>query len=370
MSDKNDVIKELQAKVEAANKHVTDIVLRDKPPEGELDISESFECSRLLLDRYVTLDWEHCLGIMRVREELESYYRDSTRRRPLNIIMRAFPGSGKSHFAECLAASIDGMDAVASNMAATERIDDLAAALESVRNLKVLDKWPLLFLDEFDSHADNYARLLPLLWDGQLTFGTHDLRIGKVAIILASSKSVITDAMKLAEDVTKRIPDQDTEKLPNKLPDLVSRINGPILSIPALDDSEGGKGREVDKVCIAVSLLSHRFESLEIAPWALLSFIAKTEFRNGVRSIAHVIDTIDDIGEEEKELRLKAINWPLDVPSRLEDSYMARHLIDSDGRASICNRWAKLQKVNCRVRVASTPKRGDFELFARVLRRF
>ena len=71
------------------------------------------------------------------------------------------------------------------NMANLQSIEDLSQPLDAIRNLKVIDKLPILFLDEFDSDKRNYSLLLPLLWDGELHIGHSNLMLGKLVIILA-----------------------------------------------------------------------------------------------------------------------------------------------------------------------------------------
>jgi hypothetical protein len=51
-------------------------------------------------------------------------------------------------------------------MASLHSIDDLTQPLDEIRNLKVVDRLPILFLDEFDSNPANFPMLLPLMWDG------------------------------------------------------------------------------------------------------------------------------------------------------------------------------------------------------------
>ena len=79
--------------------------------------------------------------------------------------------------------------------------DDFTKPLDAVRNLKVNDKLPLLFLDEFDCDDRNYPILLPLLWDGELQVGQRDLKVGKVVIILGglTKKKTLKRPQKLAE---------------------------------------------------------------------------------------------------------------------------------------------------------------------------
>ncbi len=129
-------------------------VLLSEIPESksEVDIQDHFMRSTATLGKYVTLDWAHVTDIGRLQRAIMDYFRDATRRRPLNIIMFAEPGSGKSHFIRCLAQSITSTKVadVSFNMGTLQGMEDLVHPLESVRNLKVIDELPVLFLDEFE----------------------------------------------------------------------------------------------------------------------------------------------------------------------------------------------------------------------------
>ncbi|MBK9089560.1 MAG: ATP-binding protein [Holophagales bacterium] len=259
----------------------------DTPPRKEVDISEAYRASSRLLGEYVTLDEPHQSDIDKVMRRITAYADDRSRKRPLNIIMRAEPGSGKTHFVKCLATRLrrNQATAVDFNMASLQHAEDLVVPLDAVRNQKVVDRLPLLFLDEFDSDQTKLALLLPLLWDGELHVAHKDLKLGKVVIILAGSSRRISEAMTEGKAMT-----QGPHSASDKWPDLLSRINGGELQIPALDLVEGARDRRLDKVCLTVALLQERFGALESIPWALLRFVHATQFRYGVRSIAHLID--------------------------------------------------------------------------------
>ncbi len=49
--------------------------------------------------------------------------------------------------------------AITFNMASMESIDDMMQPLDSVRNLKVNDSFPIIFLDKFDSNPKTIAHL-------------------------------------------------------------------------------------------------------------------------------------------------------------------------------------------------------------------
>jgi hypothetical protein len=324
-------------------------IIETEEPDAEVDLTGPVELSAQLLGDYVNLDWEHRGAIIALVNRIRDYANDKSRSRPLNIMMQAEPGSGKSHFIKCLAKSrrfYGDVGSVTFNMAGMQSVEDLIQPLDAVRNLKVLDKTPILFLDEVDSDASKYALLLPLLWDGELHVGHRDLKTGKVVIILAASGASIDHAMKNAKSMQKMEPSEGT-----KLVDLLSRINGGELAIPELDAVKDGRDRRTDKVCIAISLLKQRYsESLETVPWPLLHFIALTKFRYGVRSITHLIELLPAPDDEKPFINVDKL--PLQNVDRLKASSLAYHLISDDGPAAVMDRWktcAQFKEVSVRI---------------------
>lgn len=336
-----------------ARQKIETSILKDKP-QTEVNIEQAYNRSKFTLGEYVTLDWEHRADIIRLKKIIREYATDSTKKRPLNIIMLAEPGSGKSHFIKCVAKKMDteNISAITFNMANIDRIDDFLQPLESIRNLKVLDRLPILFLDEFDSKPEYYSLLLPLLWDGELHVGHRDLKLGKVIIILAGSGAKIIETMKTSKAMQTKL-NLDSPKLA----DLLSRINGGELKIPSLDLEKNDRNRKVDKICITIALIQQRFgENITAVPWALLRFIANSQFRYGVRSITHLIDLIPKISDDSVELKLKDLNLPLSSVEALKKNSLAYHFISEDGPAEIIRNWDEIRKTDILVRFKSIPE--------------
>jgi hypothetical protein len=353
------VTEDPQKKLRASHKFIAEHVVAGTPPVAPLDITKQFKDSHDVLGDYVTLDWQHCVEIQRLMAEIHNYATDRSRRRPLNIIMQAEPGSGKSFFIECLAKnkkmSQDRISDVTFNMATLQGVEDFVQPLDALRNLKVVDKLPILFLDEFDSEKKNYALLLPLLWDGKLGIGHRELRIGKVVIILAGSSPELAKAM----NAPKGMQVAGGAKF-GKLTDLLSRINGGELTIPLLDEVIGNRDRRVDKVCLTLSLLRQRFgPELAVVPWALLRFVAETKFRYGVRSISHLIDLIPFKDFKEGTLQTADLHLPLETSEDLKSSSLASHLIEKGGPAAVVKRWNSLRSHETSVRF-DKPKQQSF----------
>lgn len=345
----------LQHTYEKRRKDIFNKIIANTNPKSEIDIIEPFIRSTYTLGDYVTLDYKHKMDITQMKRRIKAYALDKTRKRPLNFLMIAAPGSGKSHFIKCLARSMDhnNIHAVNFNMANKSNIDDLTQPLEAVRNLKVTDYTPILFLDEFDSSTSNYSQLLPLLWDGELHIGHRDLKLGKVIIILAGSDPRIKEMIKKAKNMQKEAEFdrlQDDEK---KIIDLLSRVNGGLFEIPGLEEKSDERDRRVDKVCIALSLLGYRFGSdLQLVPWNILNFIGNNRFQYDVRSIEHLIDTIpfEAYNSDKKRLEPQKLKLPLNSIKELKESNLAYHLIAESDPDDIIERWEKVSDVDTLVR--------------------
>ncbi len=75
------------------------------------------------------------------------------------------------------------------------------------------------------------------MWDGEVHVSGRDVKLGRVIIIIAGSGSKIRS--KMDEVRSMKINDAYNNKSQegevNKIPDLLSRINGGVLDIPDLD---------------------------------------------------------------------------------------------------------------------------------------
>ncbi len=335
-----------EARVKASRKVIQDSIIEatEKPDARfALALAES----ETLLTGYATLDDQHRAEIEKLIKHITAYLRDSTRKRPFNALMLAAPGAGKSHFIKQLAATMyeERVQAVTFNMATMQSADDMAQPIDELRNLKVNDRFPLLFLDEFDSDASRYAALLPLLWDGELQIGHRDLKLGKAVIVLAGSNPDLPKAMDQSAKMRAEAEMGEGTTPSGKLIDLLSRINGGVINIPDLDLRSEDRDRRVDKVCVAVALIKARFgPDLSEMPRCLLRFVAQTSFRYGVRSIAHLIDLIGNGAFRNATLKGGALGLPFTSEESLRDSSLRLHLLDKDQVFGIVNRWKEFSK--------------------------
>jgi hypothetical protein len=334
-------------KVPAAQKVIQQAVIdASAPPDARIPLA--IEVGENLLPGYATLDAIHRAEITNLIRDISMYLRDSSRKRPFNCLMLAAPGAGKSHFIKQLTEKMkaERVQSVTFNMATMQSHDDMAQPVDELRNLKVNDQFPLLFLDEFDSDPARYSSLLPLLWEGELHIGHRDLKLGKAVIVLAGSNP---DLPKIMDQSAKMQQGTDSQnealRGAGKLVDLLSRINGGIINIPDLDLRSEKRDRRVDKVCVAISLLKARFgKDLAQVPRSLLRFIAHTNFRYGVRSIAHLLDIIDSKAFRNHALKGSTLRLPLTSKQVLQESSLKLHLLDKNEAFGVVNRWKEFDK--------------------------
>lgn len=237
-------------------------------------------------------------------------------------------------------------------MSGMQSSDDLIPSLEHARDLKVEDRIPLFFLDEFDSDPKNTAFLLPLLWDGEVNIGQRDLKLGRIIVVLAGSDPKLPETMEEARSMRKDVrTDSGTSA---KTVDLLSRINGGVFGIPAFVDNSKKINRRPDKVCIAIQLLRHRFGAqLHGVPLSFLRFVANTEFRYGVRSIAHLIDSIPH-KKDIQVLHVADLKLKLDSPQAVKTSSLAYHILHEDQALGVANAWKDMSRDDKIVPVWST----------------
>jgi len=292
-----------------------------------------------LLHSYATLNYKHARRIHEVIHSIGGYAVDYSLTRPLNFLLLASPGSGKSQLARSIAQRIKSspVDLASFNMATMQSKDDLGRVIDAARNMVVDRKLPLIFLDEFDSREAFYPLLLPLLWDGELDVANRDLRLGRCVFFLAGSRPSLPARLNNARDMSDVKPSGQDD---DKLVDLFSRINGGVIEVPSLAGNDGA----ADKIVIAMQLLRHRFAACDRVPRSLLWFIARAKFRYEARSIATMINLIR-VGPNARSLPALTTEHvgtlPFHSAKELRESPLAFHLIDPERVDGLIDLWQK-----------------------------
>jgi hypothetical protein len=285
-----------------------------------LDLVDAYTVSKKVIEKYTSLDKSFVNRTYQLAQSIIEYHKEDTREKPLNILLDAGPGIGKSHFVRCLCEELNVLNNtfIEFNMSSADSFSDLEKTIHAVQNISVKRKLPVLFLDEFDSNPRFYAFLLPILAEGRAYFFGERLELGRIVIFLAGSSKYIAQLyndisspltlpkIKNKYNCLKKPINWDKDDIRNyrnmfinpeyaKLPDLVSRINGGLFEITDLEK------RRYDKVLIAVAHLQKRFPKIKNIPFDLLRFIYYSELRFAARSIEHIIYSIPlDAFEDDK----------------------------------------------------------------------
>ncbi|HEY1600944.1 MAG TPA: AAA family ATPase [Pirellulales bacterium] len=325
------------------------------------------------LPDYATLNHKHIIDVREVLQNINRYRDDPSLSRPLNFLLLASPGSGKSQLIKSLVKQIGNqfVGYVPYNMATMQGKDDLGRVLDAARNITIEGKLPIVFLDEFDSHDSNYPLLLPLLWDGELDVGNRELRLGRVVFFLAGSRSKLPeklrDAREMASARNSGGKDDDT-----KLADLFSRINGTVVKLPSLADVD--VNTTSDKIVIAMQLLRRRFPKCKTVPWTLLWFIAQAPFRYEARSIATLINLIA-MRKGETADALEALgrehlgSLPFGNADILTKSPLGIHLNHDRGASGLVALWADASQIQADQELLVEPMKFDPPNWATMLQK-
>jgi len=155
-----------------------------------------------------------------------SYLEDNAPTHPLNCLLIASPGWGKSYLAECLAKHFD-MDYLPfsiAQMASTNDLMNCFATIASVQNRS--KRKTAIFIDEVNAEIEGNSimgQLLHPTWDGVFLINGKSFKIKPSVWIFASTDPIVRKNPKDSDFVSK-----------NKGEDFISRLNGPILDLDNL----------------------------------------------------------------------------------------------------------------------------------------
>ena len=132
--------------------------------------------------------------IVRIKHSIDQYVRRNEVSRPLNILLAAPPGSGKSFLIKQLAAALSNDKEIVFDeyqLGAMSTIDDLRDIFRRIQSYNISGKIPVVFLDEIDAEVANepmYRHLLAPMADGKFYYKGSTNYLGKVVLAFAGSK--------------------------------------------------------------------------------------------------------------------------------------------------------------------------------------
>ncbi len=274
------MILDYQDESEVTSSLIFDESIYSNRKEHITDMDPILNAAYIALRGFATIETSLVRTILSLKASLKDYVSDHSLKRPLNILMMAPPGSGKSHFVKCLAEDI-GLPYIGVDLSAGNPYDVIAFALNEARNFKSQDMYPLIFLDEVDSHPEILPSLLPLMWDGQFSTTGHVLRVGKCVLVCAATNPDFAYSPKTSNG--SYVPEFHA-----KLPDFLSRLNGGRFKIDSLNSEQ----RRFDRLAISAALIQRRFKTIRAVSIGLLQFLASLPIKHEVRSLEFFINLI------------------------------------------------------------------------------
>lgn len=258
---------------------------------------------------YITRNDGFVAYLAAVRDQIETYITKLSVKRPLNILLAAPPGSGKSFLIKQLIASIDGATKVSFEevyIASLENTSELYSIFQRVQSINLEGKIPVVFFDEIDSEIGGstlYAKFLAPMWDGTFYLGKEKFYLGRSIFFFAGSTLSLEQESKeiiashcgqgplpyeaYFEDWKEKF-DEIHQKAKNKLPDFMDRIDA-IVRIPPINDKLLGQECQAEYDDLAIMLILKHFPGVKyVGKWAL-EIISKALKGTSVRTAEKIV---------------------------------------------------------------------------------
>ncbi len=128
-----------------------------------------------------------------VRDQINTYVNRPFVKRPLNILLAAPPGSGKSFLIKQIIEDMDSDLKVSFEeiyISSLENVTELYSIFQRVQSVNLEGKIPVVFFDEIDSEIGAtavYAKFLAPMWDGTFYIGKEKFYLGRSVFFFAGS---------------------------------------------------------------------------------------------------------------------------------------------------------------------------------------
>ncbi|MBC9882938.1 ATP-binding protein [Bradyrhizobium sp. INPA01-394B] len=280
---------------------------------------------------YVTRNHGFLAHVRDVRDQIETYINKRTARRPLNVLLAAPPGSGKSFLIKQIINSITDKNTAVqvsfeeTYIASLESADELFKIFQRVQSLNLEGKIPVVFFDEIDARiadvANVYSKFLAPMWDGTFYVGKEKFFLGKCIFFFAGSglsleaesKEAVTRLAKKSKPVQydlyfqlwkEKFDDRHSgaEFAKQKLPDFLDRIDS-VLRIPPICEELLGEQTEAEYDDLACMLIKKHFPAVTLIEKEALDTIRRAlKSESSMRTAEKIVFNSTSRIEEEDEL--------------------------------------------------------------------
>lgn len=146
--------------------------------------------------RFVTRNPDFAKELITLRALLLNYAERPANKRPMNLLLAAEPGAGKSFVVKELARSLPKNSEIQFDeyyIGALRSASELTAIFHRIQSANLKNKLPVVLFDEVDGKVGNdylFAKFLAPMWDGFFHEGTESYPVGKAVLVFAASKLV------------------------------------------------------------------------------------------------------------------------------------------------------------------------------------
>lgn len=173
------------------------------PASEELLKDEKYKYSALVehtikpvFGRYVTRNRSFADELITLRSLILHYAERTVVKRPLNLLIAAEPGVGKSFLIKELASTIPDKNNIKFDeyyTVALRSVSELTAIFHRIQSANLKNELPIILFDEVDGKIENdhvFAKFLAPMWDGVFHEGTETYPLGKAVLVFVASKLV------------------------------------------------------------------------------------------------------------------------------------------------------------------------------------
>jgi hypothetical protein len=250
-------------------------------------------------------------------------------KRPLNILLGATPGSGKSFLVKELSRQLNSENINSTflefQISAFRGFEDLNDAFHIVQSENLSGKTPLVLFDEIDTPVNGkciYPYFLGPMWSSEFFEGVKKHNIGKAIFFFAGSSIFSADnnqnrflplkSETIAYSEYRRNWFSTIKLDDEKIIDFLDRIDHTIF-IPPLTREIENSNPEVEYCMLALSLINkyhntdNQLKRIELkATWVIIDFLTRYNSRRRAESIVFLSKTPSND-------EFKYINLPNDV---------------------------------------------------------
>ena len=231
-----------------------------------------------VIGRFVTCNRGFEEELVALKDTVGSYVNREKPARPMNILLAATPGSGKSFLIKQLANSIShDAEFLEYHVASFRDVGDLFSVFQRVQSANLEGKLPFVLLDEVDGKVNGrhlFPNLLAPLWDGIFHVGQDQHHLGRAVLFFAASALLPSPSIKnvlggsnesatysaFADSWRGKVQSALDQSTIEKARDFVDRIDF-LLCIPPIDFAIQDSDPASEYIKLACLLIKKAFQS-------------------------------------------------------------------------------------------------------------